>query len=117
LTPYVVEEVLGVGESKLSGVRLRNTETGESLDSPTDGLFVAIGHDPTTALFVDQLDHDEAGYLVTKGKTTETNIPGVFAAGGPLATARPARRRARAAPPTSGRRFFPPPGGRRPPRR
>ncbi|HEX3807000.1 MAG TPA: FAD-dependent oxidoreductase, partial [Gaiellaceae bacterium] len=42
---------------------------------------VAIGHDPTTALFVDQLDHDELGYLVTKPGTTETNIPGVFAAG------------------------------------
>ena len=47
----------------------------------TDGLFVAIGHDPTTKLFVDWLDHDDNGYLVTKGKTTETNIPGVFAAG------------------------------------
>ena len=49
--------------------------------TPTDGLFVAIGHDPTTNLFVDWLDHDENGYLITKGKTTETNIPGVFAAG------------------------------------
>ena len=81
LTPYVVEEVLGVEGGKLSGMRLRNTETGEALDFATDGLFVAIGHDPTTGLFLDQLDHDEAGYLITKGKTTETNIPGVFAAG------------------------------------
>jgi thioredoxin reductase (NADPH) len=46
-----------------------------------DGLFVAIGHDPNTALFVDQLDHDSGGYLVTKPGTTETNVPGVFAAG------------------------------------
>ena len=46
-----------------------------------DGLFVAIGHDPNTALFLDQLDHDEAGYLVTKPGSTETNVPGVFAAG------------------------------------
>ena len=81
LTPYVVEEVLGAEAGKLTGVRLQNVETGESLDSPTDGLFVAIGHDPTTKLFVDWLDHDENGYLITKGKTTETNLPGVFAAG------------------------------------
>ena len=81
LTPYVVEEVLGVEDGKLTGVRLRNVETDETSDFATDGLFVAIGHDPTTALFLDQLDHDDAGYLVTRGKSTETNIPGVFAAG------------------------------------
>ena len=81
LTPYVVEQVLGVDEGKLTGVRLRHVETGETTDFATDGLFVAIGHDPTTALFLDQLDHDDAGYLVTRGKSTETNIPGVFAAG------------------------------------
>ncbi len=81
LTPYVVEEVLGVEGGKLTGVRLRHLETDETHDYPTDGLFVAIGHDPTTKLFLDTLDHDENGYLVTKGKTTETNVPGVFAAG------------------------------------
>jgi thioredoxin reductase (NADPH) len=81
LTPYVVEEVLGAEGGKLTGVRLRHLETGETRDYPTDGLFVAIGHDPTTKLFVDALEHDENGYLITKGKTTETNIPGVFAAG------------------------------------
>jgi thioredoxin reductase (NADPH) len=81
LTPYTVEEVLGVENGKLTGVRLRNIETGEARDYPTDGLFVAIGHDPTTKLFVDALDHDENGYLITAGKSTETNIPGVFAAG------------------------------------
>jgi len=81
LTPFVVDEVLGVEDGKLSGLRLRNVETGESLDHATDGLFVAIGHDPTTKLFVDWLDHDESGYLLTRGKTTETNVPGVFAAG------------------------------------
>jgi thioredoxin reductase (NADPH) len=81
LTPYVVEDVLGVDQGKLTGLLLRHTETGETLELPTDGLFVAIGHDPTTAIFLDQLDHDEAGYLITKGKTTETNVPGVFAAG------------------------------------
>lgn len=77
----VVEEVLGVEENKVAGVRLRNVATGETSSLAADGLFVAIGHDPTTALFVDQLDHDENGYLVTRGKSTETNIPGVFAAG------------------------------------
>jgi thioredoxin reductase (NADPH) len=81
LTPYVVDEVLGADAGKLTGLRLRNLETGETHEYATDGLFVAIGHDPTTKLFVDALDHDENGYLVTKGKTTETNIPGVFAAG------------------------------------
>jgi thioredoxin reductase (NADPH) len=81
LAPYVVEEVLGTDGGKLTGVLLRNVETGETIEHPTDGLFVAIGHDPTTKLFVDWLDHDENGYLITKGKTTETNLPGVFAAG------------------------------------
>ena len=81
LTPYLVDDVLGVDEGKLTGVRLRNVESDESLDLPADGLFVAIGHDPTTALFVDWLDHDEAGYLSTRAGTTETNLPGVFAAG------------------------------------
>jgi thioredoxin reductase (NADPH) len=81
LTPYVVEEVLGAESGKLTGLRLRNVETGEALDQLTDGLFVAIGHDPTTGIFLDQLEHDAAGYLITRGKTTETNVPGVFAAG------------------------------------
>ena len=75
----VVEEVLGDG--KVTGVRIRNLDTDEISELETDGFFVAIGHDPSTALFVDQLDHDENGYLVTRGKTTETNVPGVFAAG------------------------------------
>jgi thioredoxin reductase (NADPH) len=81
LTPYVVEDVLGVAEKKLSGLRLRNVETDEALELEADGLFVAIGHDPTTGLFLDQLDHDENGYLVTKPHSTETNVPGVFAVG------------------------------------
>jgi thioredoxin reductase (NADPH) len=81
LTPYVVEEALGVDQGKLRGVRLRNTETAESLELEAQGLFVAIGHDPNTALFLDWLDHDEAGYLLTKDGSTATNIAGVFAAG------------------------------------
>ena len=75
----VVEEVLG--ESKVTGVRLRNVLDGEEREVEADGFFVAIGHDPSTGLFVDWLDHDENGYLVTRGKTTATNLPGVFAAG------------------------------------
>ena len=75
----VVDEV--VGDGKVTSVRLRDTDSGETTDVEADGVFVAIGHDPTTALFVDQLDHDPAGYLVTKPGSTETNIPGVFAAG------------------------------------
>ena len=81
ITNAVVDEVLGVEEGKLTGVRLRDTRTGETWEHPTDGLFVAIGHDPNTALFLDQLEHDEGGYLVTRPRTTETNVPGVFAAG------------------------------------
>ena len=75
----VVEEVLG--DIGIEGLRLRDTQTGETRDVAAEGLFVAIGHDPNTQLFLDQLDHDDAGYLVTKPGTTETNVPGVFAAG------------------------------------
>jgi thioredoxin reductase (NADPH) len=78
-TPFAVEEVLG--EDSISGLRLRNVETGETEEVEAGALFVAIGHDPNTGLFVDQLDHDENGYLVTKPGSTETNIPGVFAVG------------------------------------
>jgi len=76
----VVEEVLGDG--KVTGVRLADTVTGAESVLDADGVFVAIGHDPNTALFLDQLDHEpDTGYLLTRGKSTETNIPGVFAAG------------------------------------
>jgi thioredoxin reductase (NADPH) len=77
----VVEAVLGEGEGRVTGVRLRDAVTGEATDVPADGVFVAIGHDPTTALFLDSLDHDDQGYLVTEPGSTRTNIPGVFAAG------------------------------------
>jgi len=75
----VVEEVLG--DDAVTGVVIRNVKTDERVEIPTDGFFVAIGHDPNTALFRGQLDMDEAGYIETRGKTTETNVPGVFAAG------------------------------------
>jgi thioredoxin reductase (NADPH) len=77
----VVEEVLGGDESHVTGVRVHDVVTGETTDIPADGVFVAIGHDPTTALFLDWLDHDEQGYLVTEPGSTRTNIVGVFAAG------------------------------------
>jgi hypothetical protein len=70
-----VEEI--IGDVKVEGLKLRNTITDELWEVPADGLFVAIGHDPNTALFVDQLDHDDGGYLITKPGSTETNIPGV----------------------------------------
>jgi thioredoxin reductase (NADPH) len=79
VTNAVVAEV--IGDVKMTGVRLRDTQTDELSDLPAEGLFVAIGHDPNTKLFLDQLDHDDAGYLITKPHSTETNIPGVFAVG------------------------------------
>ena len=76
----VVDEV--VGDGVVTGVIVHNVKTDERTEIPADGLFVAIGHDPNTELFKGQLDMDpETGYLITKGKSTETNIPGVFAAG------------------------------------
>jgi thioredoxin reductase (NADPH) len=77
----VVDEVLGEENGHVSGLRLRDTATGELSEIEADGLFVAVGHDPNTGLFLDWLDHDEAGYLVTEPRSTRTNIPGVFAAG------------------------------------
>jgi thioredoxin reductase (NADPH) len=76
----VVTEVLGE-DGKMTGVRLRDTVTGEERELAAGGLFVAIGHDPTTGFFKDVLDMDDAGYLITRGGSTETNIEGVFAAG------------------------------------
>jgi thioredoxin reductase (NADPH) len=81
VTPAVVEEVLAGDDGKMRAVLIRDLDTGETRAIEASGLFVAIGHDPTTALFLDQLDHDEAGYLVTKPGSTQTNVPGVFAAG------------------------------------
>jgi thioredoxin reductase (NADPH) len=80
VTPTVVEEVLSE-DGQTSGVSVRDLNTDELREIPAQGVFVAIGHDPNTKLFLEQLDHDEAGYLVTKPGSTETNIEGVFAAG------------------------------------
>jgi len=79
ITNAVVDEVLG--DQRVTGVRLRDVNTDETWEIEADGLFAAIGHDPNTGLFLDELDHDDAGYLVTKPGSTETNIPGVFCVG------------------------------------
>jgi thioredoxin reductase (NADPH) len=81
ITGAVVEDVEGQSAGHVTGVVVRDTKTDETRTVPADGLFVAIGHDPNTQLFLDWIDHDAAGYLVTKPRSTETNIPGVFAAG------------------------------------
>ena len=75
----VVTEVLG--ESKVSGLRLRDTVTGEESTLPVAGVFVAIGHDPRSDLFSGQLTADPDGYLLVEQPTTRTAIPGVFACG------------------------------------
>jgi thioredoxin reductase (NADPH) len=77
----VVTQVLGTDDGRVTGVEVENLKSGERMVIRTDGLFVAIGHDPTTALYRGQLEMDDAGYIITKGKSTETNVPGVFAAG------------------------------------
>ena len=80
----VVEEIVGKnegGRKTVTGVRLKNVKTGESSVMRTDGVFMGIGHQPNTSLFTGQLEMDSVGYLLTKGKTTQTNVPGVFAAG------------------------------------
>jgi thioredoxin reductase (NADPH) len=73
-----VEDVLG--ENAVEGLRIKNMQSGETEDLPVQGLFVAIGHEPNTAIFKDILDMDPVGYLHTHQHTV-TNIPGVFAAG------------------------------------
>ena len=78
----VVEEVIGDNEPKnVKGLKIKNVKTNKVEELKIDGLFIAIGHDPATHLFKDQLDMDKEGYLTTKPDSTETNVPGVFAAG------------------------------------
>jgi thioredoxin reductase (NADPH) len=69
------------GDTKVEGLHLRNTVSGEESFLPVTGVFVAIGHAPNTAVFQGQLDMDDAGYLVTANGSTATNVPGVFACG------------------------------------
>jgi thioredoxin reductase (NADPH) len=74
----VVTELLG--DSKLTGVKVRDVLTDETEELPLNGLFVAIGHQPNTGLFKGQLEMEDSGYLIT-GSGTQTNVEGVFAAG------------------------------------
>lgn len=74
-----VDEVLG--DQVVEGLRVVNNQTGEKKEIAVTGLFIAIGHTPNTDIFKGQLDMDESGYIITKGKSTKTNIPGVFASG------------------------------------
>ena len=76
-----VEEILGSQETGVTGIRLKDLQTGEEREFGCEGVFVAIGHKPNTDLFRGKLDMDEVGYLVTANRTMATNIPGVFACG------------------------------------
>lgn len=79
-----VEEIIGIdegGEKKVTGVKLKDTKTGEIRDKKCDGIFMAIGHKPNTQIFKGKIDMDEKGYIKVKGDSSLTNIPGVFAAG------------------------------------
>ena len=77
-----VDEVLGDTNPKgVTGIKIKNLKTNKITELKVHGLFIAIGHDPATSLFKDQLDMDKDGYLITKSDSTETNIPGIFAAG------------------------------------
>ena len=78
----IVEDVVGDQKPKnVKGIKIKNLKTNKVDEIKLDGLFIAIGHDPATALFKEQLDMDKEGYLLTKPDSTETNIPGVYAAG------------------------------------
>ena len=74
-----VDEV--IGDQVVDGLRMINNQTGEKEEIAITGLFIAIGHKPNTDIFKGHLDMDETGYLITEGKSTKTNIPGVFASG------------------------------------
>jgi thioredoxin reductase (NADPH) len=77
-----VDEILGTAEPKsVTGVRIKNVKTGATSERAADGVFIAIGHAPATSLFVGQLPTTPSGYLITKPDSTQTDIPGVFAAG------------------------------------
>ncbi|MFT4575527.1 MAG: thioredoxin reductase (NADPH) [Polaribacter sp.] len=78
---YNSEIDIVIGDTVVDGVRAVNNKTGEKTDIPVTGVFIAIGHTPNSDLFKGVLDMDEVGYLITKGKSTKTNLPGVFAAG------------------------------------
>lgn len=76
-----VDEILGADVGHVTGVRLKDTVTGETREMPIDGVFASIGHEPNTSLFAGVLDLDEKGYITTIPGSSKTNIPGIFAAG------------------------------------
>ncbi len=76
----VVEEILGETEGHVTGVRLKNIRSGEQTEMPCDGVFIAIGHQPNTRIFREQIELDDKGYIILKRKSC-TSVPGVFAAG------------------------------------
>ena len=79
---HAVDEILGGGQPPVvTGLRLKNVRTGAMQELPVDGVFIAIGHSPTTSVFAGQVKTDSEGYIVTRPGTTETSVPGVFAAG------------------------------------
>jgi len=80
VTNVVVEDIIGDGKV-VTGIRIRNSKTGETSEIACDGVFIAIGHTPNSALFKGQLELDENGYIITKKSSTETSVPGVFACG------------------------------------
>ena len=81
VTPYTVKEFVAGENGALGHATLTNTDTGEEREIPVSGVFIAIGHEPQSALVRGLLDVDESGYVVTDGKSTRTKLPGVFAAG------------------------------------
>jgi thioredoxin reductase (NADPH) len=81
VTPYVVEEFAGGPNGSLGHVRLRNASDDSERSLEVGGAFIAIGHEPQSQLVLDQVHLDGAGYVVTEGRSTRTNLPGVFAAG------------------------------------
>ncbi len=76
-----VIDITGTTDSHIQGLTIRDTLSNVVLDIPSDGLFLAIGHKPNTDIFLNQIKMDENGYIITDGKSTMTNIPGVFACG------------------------------------
>jgi len=81
LTPYVVDEFVAGDSGALGHARLRHAESGETRDMPLAGAFIAVGHEPQSELVAGVIDTDENGYVLTEGRSTRTNRPGVFAAG------------------------------------
>ncbi|WP_119679170.1 thioredoxin-disulfide reductase [Indioceanicola profundi] len=84
---HMVDEILGEGgesfenPKRVTGVRLKHSQTGETQELKLDGVFVAIGHDPATKVFKGHVQMDDEGYIMTKPDSTKTSVPGVFAAG------------------------------------